>query len=69
MGLEEILQELGAEKPFDDKPDGTGEYTEAGLCACAKLLRIGGGQMQIGALGKTGDELENYLDEIVRLGF
>lgn len=65
MGLEKILQELGAEKPFADN----GDYTEDGLCACAKLLRIVDGLNAIGTLGKTGDELENYLDEIVRLGF
>lgn len=69
MGLEEILQELGAEKPFIDKPDGTGDYTEDGLCAFAKLLRIVDGLENIGALGKTGDDLEAYCDEIVRLGF
>lgn len=69
MGLEEILPELGAENPFDNKPDGTGEYTEVGLCACVKLLRIVGELKQMGALSKTGDELENHLDEIVRLGF
>lgn len=34
-----------------------------------KLLKIVGGLEYIGALGKSGDELENYLDEIIRLGF
>lgn len=67
MGLMEILQELGAEEPFDDSANG--DLTPEGADAFDKLLRIVDGLDNIGALGKTGDELENYLDEIVRLGF
>lgn len=65
MGLKEILQLIGASEPFDDN----GNYTEAGLVAKQILVKIAGGLECIGALGKTGDELENYLDEIVRMGY
>lgn len=65
MGLEEILKELGADNPFDD----SGELTSDGIAACDKLIKICDGLKRIGALGKTGDSLENYIDEIVRLGF
>lgn len=69
MGLEEILKELGAENPFEESEDLTGELTPEGADALDKLLRIVDGLDYIGALGKKGDELEIYLDEIVRLGF
>lgn len=69
MGLEEILKELGAETPFDETGDLTGDLTSEGADAFDKLLRIVDGLDYIGALGKKGDELETYLDEIVRLGF
>ena len=65
MGLEEIFKELGAETPFDE----SGDLTPEGADAFDKLLRIVEGLDCIGALGKKGDELENYLDEIIRLGF
>ena len=65
MGLEEILKELGSETPFDE----TGDLTSEGADAFDKLLRIVDGLDYIGALGKKGDELETYLDEIIRLGF
>ena len=64
-GLEEILKALCAETPFDE----TGDLTPEGADAFDKLLRIVDGLDYIGALGKKGDELETYLDEIVRLGF
>ena len=64
-GLEKILNILGADEPFDEN----GEYTKEGTCACAKLLEIVNELQAIGALNKTSDELELYLDEIVRLGF
>ena len=66
MGLEEILKELGAETPFDEK---TGDLTSEGADAFNKLLRIADGLDHIGELDKKGDELETYLDEIARLGF
>lgn len=65
MGLEEILKELGANIPFDNN----GDLTPEGADAEEKLLRIVDGLKYIGALGKSGDDLECYLDEIVRLGF
>lgn len=65
MDLEEILKELGAKVPFDKD----GELTPEGAAAEERLLKIVGGLEYIGALGKTGDELENYLDEIIRLNF
>ena len=65
MGLEEILKELGSETPFDED----GDLTSEGADAFDKLLRIVDGLDYIGALGKKGDELETYLDEIIRLGF
>ena len=65
MGLEEILKELGSETPFDE----AGDLTSEGADAFDKLLQIVDGLDYIGALGKKGDELETYLDEIVRLGF
>lgn len=69
LGLEEILQLLGAEKPFEDSEDLTGDLTPEGERAYYKLIRIVNGLDYIGALGKKGDELESYLDEIIRLGF
>lgn len=65
MDLEEILKELGAEVPFNKD----GELTPEGAEAEEKLLKIAGGLEYIGAFGKSGDELENYLDEIIRLNF
>ena len=65
MGLEEIFKELGSETPFNE----TGDLTSEGADAFDKLLRIVEGLDYIGALGKKGDELETYLDEIIRLGF
>lgn len=65
MDLEKILQELGADAPFDDN----GNYTPEGVRAVEKLLRIVDGLKYIGALGKSGDDLEDYLDEIVINGF
>ena len=65
MGLEEILMLIGAKKPFKKN----GELTESGEKAYFKLIQIVNGLDYIGALGKTNDELESYLDEIIRLGF
>ena len=58
MGLEEILKELGAETPFDEK---TGDLTSEGADAFDKLLRIVEGLDYIGALGKKGDDLKHIL--------
>lgn len=60
--LEEILQELGVEVPFDNN-----QYTSEGLLALDKLMRITSGLECIGALGKVGDKLEAYCDEIVAM--
>lgn len=65
MGLEEILMLIGAKNPFKKN----GKLTESGEKAYLKLVKIVNGLDCIGALGKTGDELENYLDEVIRLGF
>lgn len=65
MGLEQILKELGSDMPFDND----GELTPEGAEAYDKLIRIVDGLDYIGALGKKGDDLEDYLDEIIRLGF
>ena len=65
MGLAEILKELGADIPFDEN----GDLTPNGADAYEKLLRIVDGLKYIDALGKSGDDLECYLDEIIRLGF
>ena len=65
MTLEEILIELGADIPFDNN----GDLTPEGADAEQKLLRIVDGLYYIGALGKRGDELEDYMDEIVSLGY
>lgn len=66
MGLERILQLLGAEAPFDEK-DGT--LTEAGQIAMNKLEELIDNLDYIGAVGKKGDEFLTYCDEIIRLGF
>ena len=65
MGLEEILKLCGAKKPFAKD----GELTSQGIRACERLGMIVDGLEQIGAKGKTGDALQNYIDEIIRLGF
>lgn len=65
MGLEQILKELGSDMPFDND----GELTPEGAEAYDKLIRIVDGLDYIGALGKKGDDLEDYLDEIIRMGF
>lgn len=67
--LEDILILLGAAHPFYDKEDGTGYYTYQGLAATEKLLKIAEGLENIGAYGKSRDELEGYLDAIVRHGY
>ena len=45
----EILQELGADKPFNNK----GNYTDDGLIVYEKLLRIIDGLDCIGAFGNS----------------
>jgi len=65
MGLEEILMELGAEKPFDKN----GDLTRDGAGAWDLLIEIVSGLHHIGAIKETPDEIESYCDEIVRLGF
>ena len=64
MGLEEILKLCGAKKPFAKN----GGLSSQGIRACERLGMIVEGIEQI-ATGKTGDELQNYIDEIIRLGF
>ena len=63
MGLEAILNLLGVKKPF--KKDGS--LTIAGEKAMEKISEFVDNLEYIGAFGKTGDELMNYLDEIVRV--
>ena len=65
MGLEEILIELGAEKPFDEN----GDLTTDGANAWEKLIRVVEGLNYIGAIREKPDDIESYCDEIVRLGF
>ena len=65
MGLEEILMELGAEKPFDND----GDLTTDGAEAWEKLIRVVEGLHYIGAIREKPDDIESYCDEIVRLGF
>lgn len=65
MGLEEILQELGAKKPFEDSEDLTGDYTAEGCHALYKLLHIVGVLDCIGATGKKGSELELCLKKYI----
>lgn len=63
--MEEILNILGAEIPFDDK----GELTDEGVAAYEKLIKILGELNRIGAIKESVDDLEKYFDEIIRLGF
>lgn len=65
MGLEEILMELGAEKPFDEN----GDLTTDGADAWEKLIKVVTGLNYIGAISEKPDDIESYCDEIVRLGF
>lgn len=65
MALDNILQMLGADEPFDKN----GELTQAGIEAVRKLVKIVDGLECIGAAGKTGDKLEDYIYDIVRLGY
>lgn len=65
MSLEEILQTLGAEIPFDNN----GDLSPDGADAWEKLLRVITGLHDIGAIQEKPDDIESYCDEIVRLGF
>lgn len=65
MGLEEILMELGAEKPFDEN----GDLTTDGADAWEKLIKVITGLNYIGAISEKPDDIESYCDEIVSLGF
>ena len=65
MGLEEILKEFGTDIPFDEK----GDLTPNGADAWEKLIRVVTGLNDIGAIQEKADNVENYCDEIVRLGF
>ena len=65
MGLEQILQELGAKKPFEDSEDLTGDYTTEGYQALYKLLHIISVLDRIGAAGKKGSELELCLKKYI----
>ena len=65
MGLEEILILCGAKKPFCEN----GMLSSEGEEAYHTLIKIVEGLHDIGADGLIGDDLENYLDEIIRLGF
>lgn len=65
MGLEEILKELGADIPFDEK----GDLTSNGADAYEKLINVVTGLNSIGAIQEKPDDIECYCDEIVRLGF
>ena len=63
--MEEILNILGAEIPFDDN----GEWTINGANAYGKLIVILSELYKIGAVNKSVDEFEKYFDEIIRMGF
>ena len=65
MGLEKILKELGAKKPFNKN----GDLTLNGEKAWEKLIKIIEGLYYIGAIKEKPDDIESYCDEIVRLGF
>ena len=65
MTLENILQELGAEKPFNT----SGGLTADGTEAWDRLIRIVIGLHNIGAIKETPEHVECYCNEIVRLDF
>ena len=65
IGLEEVLQLLGVEHPFEKD----GSLTDEGCGAVYKLVQIVDGLDYMGVLGLTGDKLEDKIDEIIRLGF
>ena len=65
MNLEIILKELGAEIPFDED----GSLSKNGAVAWEKLIKIIEGLYSIGAIKEKPDDIENYCEEIVRLGF
>ena len=65
MGLEEILKELGADMPFDEK----GDLTSNGADAWEKLINVVTGLNNIGAIQEKPDDIESYCDEILTLGF
>lgn len=63
--LEEILQELGADMPFDE----SGDLTPNGADAFEKLINVVTGLNNIGAIQEKPDDIESYCDEIIRLNF
>lgn len=63
--LEEILQELGADMPFDE----SGDLTPNGADAFEKLINVVTGLNNIGAIQEKPDDIESYCDEIIRLDF
>lgn len=65
MRLEEILQELGADMPFDEN----GDLTPNGADALGKLINVVTGLNNIGAIQEKPDDIESYCDEIMRLEF
>lgn len=65
MRLEEILQELGADMPFDEN----GDLTPNGADALEKLINVVTGLNNIGAIQEKPDYVERFIDEIMRLEF
>ena len=63
--MEKILNVLGAAIPFNE----SGNLTPDGVNAYNKLIVILNELHKIGAINKSVDDLENYFDEIIRLGY
>lgn len=63
--MEKILNILGAAIPFDEN----GDLTSDGANAYNKLIMILNELHSIGAIDKSTDEVENYFDEIIKLGY
>ena len=63
--MEEILQLLGAESPFDDD----GELTLDGADKYDILMKIVERLHRIGAISEKPDKVEEYFDKIMTLGY
>ena len=59
--IKDILQELGVNEPFTDDNG----YSKEAIKALESIINIIKVLNSVGAITETGDELENYIYEII----
>lgn len=60
--IKNILQELGVNEPFTDDNG----YSKEAIKALGSIINIIKTLNSVGAITEIGDELESYIDEIIR---